>query len=120
MSKTLRSPLLAAILCIPFHAHGQDELPSVVFILADDIGWGDVGVYGGRIDTPNIDSLAEAGMRFTDAHSPAALCAPSRFSLLTGSNPYRNGRAGGTWDIDNSSGFDAGTEHLPTTRIRRC
>ncbi len=90
----------------------EPPLPNVVFILADDIGYGDIGAYGGRIATPNIDALANAGMRFTDAHSPAALCAPSRFSLLTGSYPYRNGRAGGTWDINNSSGFDAGSEHL--------
>ena len=79
--------------------------PNVVFILADDVGFGDVGVYGGKVPTPNIDRLAQQGMRFTDAHSPAALCAPSRFSLLTGSHPYRNGRAGGTWDVDTSSGF---------------
>lgn len=51
-------------------------------------------------------------MRFTDAHSPAALCAPSRFSLLTGSNPYRNGRPGGSWDVNNSSAFSTGTDHL--------
>src|SRR5690606_13641293 len=44
-------------------------------------------------------------MRFTDAHAPAALCAPSRFSLLTGSYPYRNGRPGGSWDVNNSSAF---------------
>ena len=55
-------------------------------------------------------------MRFTDAHSPAALCAPSRFSLLTGSNPYRNGRPGGSWDINFSSGFSTGAEHLEEGR----
>jgi arylsulfatase A-like enzyme len=87
-------------------------LPNIVFILADDVGYGDLGVYGGRIATPNIDSLALDGVRFTDAHSPAALCAPSRFSLLTGSYPYRNGRPGGSWDINSSSGFTAGAEHL--------
>lgn len=81
------------------------ELPNVVFILADDVGYADLGIYGGKIPTPNIDSLARQGMRFTDAHSPAALCAPSRFSLLTGSYPYRNGRPGGSWDVNNSSAF---------------
>lgn len=85
--------------------HGNTELPNVVFILADDVGYGDIGVYGGKVPTPNIDRLAEQGMRFTDAHSPAALCAPSRFSLLTGSYPYRNGRPGGSWDVNNSSAF---------------
>lgn len=90
----------------------EPKLPNIVFILADDIGYGDIGVYGGRVPTPNIDSLAENGMLFTDAHSPAALCAPSRFSLLTGSYPYRNGRPGGSWDINYSSGFDTGAGHL--------
>ncbi|QED37884.1 arylsulfatase [Antarcticibacterium arcticum] len=79
--------------------------PNVVFILADDVGYGDLGIDGGKVPTPNIDKLAKQGIRFTDAHSPAALCAPSRFSLLTGSYPYRNGRAGGSWDVNNSSGF---------------
>lgn len=87
-------------------AAGQEtSLPNVVFILADDVGYGDLGIYGGKVPTPNLDSLALQGMRFTDAHSPAALCAPSRFSLLTGSYPYRNGRPGGSWDVNFSSGF---------------
>ncbi|TBW30031.1 sulfatase-like hydrolase/transferase [Gramella sp. KN1008] len=91
-----------------FNAKSQknpDKLPNVVFILADDVGYADLGIDGGTVPTPNIDSLAMQGMRFTDAHSPAALCAPSRFSLLTGSYPYRNGRPGGSWDVNNSSGF---------------
>ncbi len=92
------------------------DLPNIVFILADDIGYGDVSSYGGQLETPNIDLLAETGMRFTDAHAPAALCAPTRFSLMTGSYPYRNGRPGGSWDINFSSGFSAGTEHLAAGR----
>ena len=91
-------------------------MPNVVFILADDIGYGDLSVYGGQLPTPRIDELASAGIRFTDAHSPAALCAPTRFSLLTGSYPYRNGRPGGTWDINYSSGFTAGAGHLDAKR----
>lgn len=87
---------------------GEESIPkkpNVVFILADDVGYGDLGVYGGKVPTPNLDKLANQGMRFTDAHSPAALCAPSRFSLLTGSYPYRNGKPGGVWDVNNSSAF---------------
>ena len=83
----------------------KEELPNVVFILADDVGYADLGIYGGKVPTPNLDSLARQGIRFTDAHSPAALCAPSRFSLLTGSYPYRNGRPEGSWDVNYSSGF---------------
>ena len=96
------------ILSVSFNSTGQkkiDKLPNVVFILADDVGYADLGIDGGTVPTPKIDSLARQGMRFTDAHSPAALCAPSRFSLLTGSYPYRNGRPGGSWDINFSSGF---------------
>lgn len=93
-------------------AQWKPTLPNIVFILADDLGYGDLGIYGGQVPTPNIDSLARNGMMFTDAHSPAALCAPSRFSLLTGSYPYRNGRPGGSWDINMSSGFSTGAEHL--------
>ena len=100
----------------PAKGEERRSLPNVVFFLADDLGYGDVGIYGGVVPTPNIDRLARDGMRFTDAHSPAALCAPSRFSLLTGSNPYRNGRPGGSWDANFSSGFSTGTAHLEEGR----
>ncbi|WP_432800016.1 sulfatase family protein [Poriferisphaera sp. WC338] len=83
----------------------SSSYPNVVVIFADDIGYGDLGCYGGKIPTPNIDRLAHEGMRFTDAHSAASLCAPSRYSMLTGNNPYRNGRPGGSWNINHSSGF---------------
>jgi arylsulfatase A-like enzyme len=86
-------------------AERKSELPNILFILADDVGYGDLGVYGGREPTPNIDRLARQGMRFTDAHSTAALCAPSRYSIITGGYPYRNGRSGGSWDVNNSSAF---------------
>src|SRR5262245_20824411 len=100
----------------PASQGAHSDLPNIVFILADDLGYGDIGVYGGRVPTPNIDRLAREGISFTDAHAPAALCAPSRFSLLTGSNPYRNGRPGGSWNIDFSCGFHAGAGHLPEKR----
>lgn len=65
--------------------------PNVVFILADDIGYGDFGCYGAtKIKTPNIDKLAEQGLRFTDAHSAAATCTPTRYALLTGQYAFRN------------------------------
>ncbi len=80
-------------------------LPNVLFILSDDIGYGDLGCYGGLLPTPNLDRLAEEGMRFTDAHSPAALCAPSRFSMLTGNYPYRSDSPGGAWNISSPSIF---------------
>ena len=62
--------------------------PNVIFIIADDLGWGDVGCYGQKIiRTPNIDRLAAEGMRFTHHYSGNAVCAPSRCVLMTGKHP---------------------------------
>jgi len=64
--------------------------PNVVVILADDVGYGDVGCYGAtKVKTPNIDKLATQGVRFTDAHASAATCTPTRYSLLTGQYAWR-------------------------------
>ncbi|HBE70066.1 MAG TPA: arylsulfatase, partial [Planctomycetaceae bacterium] len=72
------------------------ELPNIVVILADDLGYGDVGCYNdqSQIPTPNIDRLAAGGMRFTDAHSPCTVCTPTRYSLLTGQMAFRIPRGG--------------------------
>ena len=59
--------------------------PNIVFIRADDLGYGDLSCYGAtQVSTPNIDQLASQGMRFTDAHTPSAVCTPTRYGLLTG------------------------------------
>src|SRR5678816_776367 len=59
--------------------------PNIIFIFADDLGYGDVGCYGQqKIETPNIDKLAQKGMRFTQFYSGSTVCAPSRSSFLTG------------------------------------
>lgn len=64
--------------------------PNIVLIYADDLGYGDVGCYGATcVETPNIDRLANEGLRFTDAHSSSATCTPSRYALLTGEYPWR-------------------------------
>jgi arylsulfatase A-like enzyme len=67
------------------------EMPHVVLVLADDLGYGDVGAYNtaSRIPTPNLDSLASRGLRFSDAHAAGSTCVPSRYGLLTGRNPLR-------------------------------
>ena len=72
------------------------ERPNVVFILADDLGIGDVRSYSpdSPVDTPHIDSLASAGMRFTNAHSSNAVCTPTRYSLLTGRYAWRDSTGG--------------------------
>src|ERR1039458_8678721 len=60
------------------------QKPNIVIILADDLGFGDTGCYGAtKISTPNIDRLAQQGLRFTDAHATSATCTPSRYALLT-------------------------------------
>ncbi|RMD76790.1 MAG: arylsulfatase, partial [Lentisphaerae bacterium] len=66
--------------------------PNIVFILADDLGYGDVHCLNpqrGKIPTPNLDKLATEGMIFTDAHSASAVCTPSRYSILTGRYNWR-------------------------------
>lgn len=65
--------------------------PNIVIILVDDMGYGDPGCYNAqsKIATPNIDRLAQEGMRFTDAHAPGPLCHPSRYGLITGRYPFR-------------------------------
>jgi arylsulfatase A len=69
----------------------RDRLPSIVIILADDMGFGDLGCYNkdSKIPTPRMDRLASEGVRFTDAHSPSGLCSPSRYGLLTGRYAWR-------------------------------
>ena len=68
------------------------EQPNVVFIYADDLGYGDLGSFGHPvIQTPNIDSLSREGMTLTNYYAPSALCSPSRAGVLTGRAPYRTG-----------------------------
>jgi arylsulfatase A-like enzyme len=79
------------------HAFADDasqkpSKPNIVFILADDLGYGDVGAYKkkpSKIPTPNIDRIATEGVRFTDAHSPSSVCSPTRYALLTGRYAWR-------------------------------
>jgi len=64
--------------------------PNILLILADDLGFGDTSCYGAtKIPTPNVDRLAQAGLRFRDAHSTSATCTPARYALLTGEYPWR-------------------------------
>ncbi|HEX4413258.1 MAG TPA: arylsulfatase [Lacipirellulaceae bacterium] len=84
--------LCAAVLSITCAAKcaSAAELPNIVLINADDIGYGDFGCYGATaVKTPNIDRLASEGLRFTDAHAAASTCTPSRFAMLTGEYPWR-------------------------------
>jgi arylsulfatase A len=85
----------AAVLCLPPPAHAatpKPALPNIVFILCDDLGYGDVKCNNpqGRISTPNVDRLAAQGMRFTDAHTTSSVCTPTRYSLMTGRYNWRS------------------------------
>ena len=85
------SLLLIALLTAAAHSA---EKPNIVFILADDLGIGDVQCYGGDrclIETPNIDALARDGVRFTDAHVNASICGPTRRAIMTGRYNWRFG-----------------------------
>ena len=70
--------------------------PNIIVILADDLGYGDVGCYNpeSKVPTPNLDRLAKNGIRFTDAHSPSTVCTPTRYSILTGRMAFRTGMRG--------------------------
>lgn len=76
--------------------------PNIVFILADDLGYGDLSSYGAiKVRTPNIDRLATEGQKFTDAHSPHSVCTPSRYSLITGRYSWRTwAKTANVWSTD--------------------
>ena len=87
--------LLASVSSLLAQATPSNQGTNVVVILADDLGWGDLGVYGHpRFKTPNLDRMAREGARLTNFYSPTPYCAPSRASLLTGRYPFRNGITG--------------------------
>src|SRR5436190_14780072 len=67
------------------HAQDKAKQPNIIFILADDLGYGDLGCYGQqKIKTPNLDKMARQGLRFTQAYAGSTVCAPSRCALMTG------------------------------------
>lgn len=104
--------LLLAVLCsFSSCIIGEDRLPNVIVIMTDDQGAGDVGCYGAKdLETPNIDSIAARGVRFTQFYSGAPVCSPSRAALLTGRYPLHAGLVG------NASSKQGG-KGLPTERV---
>ncbi len=100
--KTYKTTALSLLAATTLLSAVAADRPNVIFIMADDLGYGDTGCYGATlISTPNIDKLAEQGRRFTDAHSASAVSTASRYSMLTGEYPFRgdDGRSetGGIW-----------------------
>lgn len=90
MSKSLLAAFVASGICLGC-ATALAATPNVVVILADDFGYGDLAVQnpGSRLATPHLDQLATEGVRFIDAHSPSAVCTPTRYGLLTGRYCWR-------------------------------
>ncbi len=88
--------LLLISACATEPQQPADSPPNILLILADDLGYGDIGVYNpeSEIPTPNIDRLAAEGIRFTDAHSPSTVCTPTRYSVMTGRMAFRTGMRG--------------------------
>lgn len=98
----MKNNLLILILFITSFGYSQKN-PNVIVVLADDIGIGDISHYRRMnsnniiVETPTIDALAKEGMIFTDAHAPAALCAPSRYAIMTGNSCFRSEFPWGVW-----------------------
>lgn len=90
--------ILYLALLIPVRA--ANTRPNIVVILTDDLGYGDVASYNpvAKVATPHLDQLARQGMRFTDAHAPATVCTPSRYSIMTGRMCFRTGYRGGVFE----------------------
>src|SRR5690242_9959553 len=84
-SAAMKSIFVAFVLLFASTVIADAKKPNIVFLLADDLGVGELGCYGQtKIATPNIDRLAKEGMKFTQAYSPSPVCAPSRCGILTG------------------------------------
>jgi len=82
-------------------ALAAQDLPNIVVVYADDLGYGDLSCYNqdAAYRTPRLDRMASEGVRFTDAHSPSTICSPSRYGLYSGNQIYRStGRGGGAWE----------------------
>ncbi|MAW62055.1 MAG: hypothetical protein CMJ94_14655 [Planctomycetes bacterium] len=115
-------PLLATLLLGGDPTAAPASPPNIVFVLADDLGWGELGCYGQtKIRTPRLDALAAEGIRFTDHYAGAPVCAPSRCVLMTGQHPghayVRDNTEGGGWGegaVEGQRPLLPGTETLGT------
>ena len=88
--KAILVPFLLGLISLQISA--QTKRPNIVFILIDDLGYGDLANYGNRvIKTPNLDNFAKQGMKFTQFYSASPLCSPSRAAFMTGRTPFRTG-----------------------------
>ena len=100
-TRSLQHLMLAILLSFFFQNPRAQNLPNIIIVYADDLGFGDLSCYNTNAAyyTPNLDRLAAEGIRFTDAHSPSTICSPSRYGLYSGQIIYRStGRGGGAFE----------------------
>ena len=98
--KKIRLFFIMLLCVLAFGRSKAQELPNIIIIYTDDLGYGDLSCYNdsSAYYTPNIDRMAKEGVLFTDAHSPSTICSPSRYGLYSGQQIYRStGRGGGTF-----------------------
>jgi arylsulfatase A-like enzyme len=101
--KNYKKALLVFILLFSYTANAQTSKPNIIYILADDLGYGDVSCLNknSKINTVNIDAIAANGMKFTDAHSNSAVCTPTRYGILSGRYAWRTSvQSGVLWSYD--------------------
>src|SRR5215831_18205606 len=114
----LSSLAVTMIFALALSADAIDRNPNIIIILADDLGYGDLGCYGHpTIRTPNLDRMAEGGMKFTDFYVAAPVCTPSRAALMTGRLPIRTGMAGNLIEEHHDVLIPKSTGGLPTNEI---
>ena len=92
MKKLLSVLVLAALLTSCTQGSKAQKKPNIIYVLADDLGYGDVAAFNdnGKIRTPNLDQMASEGIRFTDAHTSSSVCTPTRYGILTGRYNWRS------------------------------
>ena len=90
------------------------DRPNILFVVTDDVGWGDSRAYNpnSKVALPTIERLASEGIRFTDAHTSAALCAPTRYSMITGNYQWRGRLPWGQWNYKGGSQILSGQDTL--------
>jgi arylsulfatase A-like enzyme len=108
MLKIITAVLMAAFICLiapAAEAQVPNVKPNIIFFISDDMGWGDSIVYNpeSKVPMPNLDKLAAEGMWFTDAHTSAAVCAPTRYSAMTGNYQWRGLKPYGQWNYRGGS-----------------
>ena len=92
LTKLVKRSLPGTFLLMSLMVNGQQGKPNIVFILADDLGWADLPVYGNKFnEAPNLGKLAKEGMRFTNAYAASPVCSPTRASIMSGQYPARVG-----------------------------